>query len=305
MKKFAEGLVKVIEKRMEERSMDSVSIQVQDINKNNVIRTGLVFKGDGDIAPVIYIDNFYDDFFQNDLSINEIADRIIDTYCEGVENKKEMENLKNQFTNYDFIKNKLIVCAYNKSKNPYITEQHPVFNLIGDIGLYCRFEISNDGKGICSAKINNELLSSYGIDQAELFADAFNSMKALHPCEINDIIDILCKNMPEEIKGMFDDKKGDMFVISNNVGMFGSVYGFDEEILNFFCNDKHEESVYILPSSINECILIPGSKCDNDSSRLNDIVKDVNQQHVPDEEFLSDMVFVYNRADNELRVVEC
>lgn len=305
MRKFAEGLAEVIEKRMADRGISNgVSILVQDVNKNNVVLTGLVFKGEGDIAPVMYIDDYYDKFFHNDLSINDVADEMIDRYCEALIHKFEMESEKDKFMDWEYVKDKLVVCTYNMDKNPSIEEDHPFMCLVGDIGLYCRFEVSHDDDNICSAKVTNAMMDHYGISNDELFKQAFKSMNELHPCKIEDIVDVLTKNMPDGIKQEFNDHKGEMYVVHNDVKLFGSVYGFDKTILEFFCNDKHEEKVYIIPSSVNECIFIPGSRIDNDGTHLSDMVRSVNAESVEEQDFLSDDAFVFNRADGSITVVD-
>lgn len=82
-----------------------------------------------------------------------------------------------------------------------------------------------------------------------------------------------------------------MYIVTNENRMFGASGILYPGALKQI-SDWLQDDLYILPSSIHECIVIP---CKNSYEKdvYEKMVHDVNEQQVTEEEFLSNTVYVY------------
>ena len=94
-----------------------------------------------------------------------------------------------------------------------------------------------------------------------------------------------------------------MYVWSNKSHCWGAGMILRTEVLGeFFEKHGNGRYVYIIPSSINEVILVPSS-CIG-ASDLRDIIGQVNSNEVPPSEFLSDNVYIYDGLTGEIEVYD-
>lgn len=277
-------------------------IDIQDVVKNNnTTLTGLVFKGDGDVAPIIYVERAYEQH-EAGKPMEDIVKSIIDTYHESVYHGPTSAE---DFLDYDKIKDKLIVSAVNTEANQEMLKDIPHIE-VEDVSIIARIEVSSDAAGVGTVKVNDQLLEAYGVTKEELFDQAWASMKNIHPVECKDMIDVI-KGMhpeiPEPFAEMMEERRGELFVVQTDNGLNGGAYGFDKETLTKICDQIDSPNIYIMPSSVNEVIVAPESKVD-DPERLSGIVGQVNDESVPDEEVLSDNAYFFNSQTQELSVVD-
>lgn len=299
--KFVDELKESIWDRLSDED-DVNSIEVQEVVKNNnTTHTGLVFKGDSDIAPIIYVDNAYEEY-QGGRTIDGIADDIVKTYHNSIYHGPTSAE---DFIDYEKVKDKLIVCAMNEEANAEMLKDIPHESVL-DVAIIARIEVTSDENGIGTVKVNDELLEAYGITKEELFEQAWANMKAMHPMECKDMIDVIQgidPNIPDEVKEMMDEHRGEMFVVQTDNKLHGAPYGFDKESLNSVCEQIESQNIYICPSSVNEVIVIPESKVD-DPGRLIGIVGQVNDESVPSDEVLSNNAYFYDSQTEEISIVD-
>ena len=104
----------------------------------------------------------------------------------------------------------------------------------------------------------------------------------------------------EDTCAMIDSMDYDMYVMTNKNKFYGAVTITYEKVLKDFANLKNC-NLYILPSSIHECILIPEDYTE-DASGLREMVQSVNSTEVSDEEVLSDNVYYYDRNSDKITI---
>lgn len=84
-----------------------------------------------------------------------------------------------------------------------------------------------------------------------------------------------------------------MHVLSNTKGSLGAVCMFYDNVLEEFA-EQMQDDIYLLPSSINEMILIPSKGLEPDN--LRNIVADVNNSVLMEQEILGGNVYLYERG---------
>ncbi len=93
-------------------------------------------------------------------------------------------------------------------------------------------------------------------------------------------------------------KKGEMYVLSNQIRSFGAAVilypGRLKRVAALL-----GESYYILPSSVHEVIIVPEREVPG-VPVLNEMITEINEIHVEPEEVLADHAYYYSHASGEL-----
>ena len=89
-----------------------------------------------------------------------------------------------------------------------------------------------------------------------------------------------------------------LYVLSNKNGIEGSACMLYPNLIRDF-SDKMESSLYIIPSSIHECLLLPTEQ-DDQSEELRSMIKEINNTQVQQEEILSYSLYYYDRKDGKI-----
>jgi hypothetical protein len=93
----------------------------------------------------------------------------------------------------------------------------------------------------------------------------------------------------------------EVYVLTNQSGMFGASEMLQDQTLNKIC-ERLGCPVYILPSSIHECILVPKAQ-GSDPAALKETVGAVNSTVVSEYDFLSDSVYEFD-VQNGIRICD-
>lgn len=148
--------------------------------------------------------------------------------------------------------------------------------------------------------ITNETLGLNQITKDELFELAFENTRKMLPPSIIPMFEILKNGGVTDFP--FDPELDDgILVISNSIGFFGAVSIIYEDIL-FEISCKFESDLYILPSSIHECLIVPVYLFKNSDDLVN-TVRYVNKNNVDPIDRLSDHIYCYNRDSRMLTLI--
>ena len=91
-----------------------------------------------------------------------------------------------------------------------------------------------------------------------------------------------------------------MHVLTNQSRLFGAAAILYPQVL-WAISHTLQDDLYILPSSIHECIIVPMSvKCSR--KELQEIVEEINETQVPKAEMLSNHVFLYRKEKDCIEV---
>ena len=162
---FKEQLIKDIEVQL-----PHYTINTSQIYKNNVMKDVIVGRyNDNDVVPTIYIDDYYNDYTDNDKSYNDLLQEIISviTSCEDMQNKITVDGNK-----YKDVVSKLKDLEYNVLPRVVCTKTNTdmLKNLVHreflDMSMYYVVQTKvNDGVG--SIRITNDMLKSLKQDVTE------------------------------------------------------------------------------------------------------------------------------------------
>ena len=282
--------------RTDDPTLDGIISQVTKIN--NIVYNGLSFKSENaHVAPVIYLDQFFDKFSDEDLSIPDIIDRVTSIYREHVNASNEID--VGGLTDWSMIKKRVIPAICNAESCTEYLKDMPHESLC-DLSVYYRIliEIAGDGEG--SIVVNSYLMKSWGISYEQLKSQAWKNIHDINPPDFKTMFEVLSDMIPAYPDGAFPEEKdctNTMHVLTNKSRVNGAVYMADRAVLMGIASGMNTDLI-ILPSSRHEVLILPYEMA-NGPDKWQDMQKMVSEINhggtVSDEDFLADSVYVYRR----------
>ena len=304
---FADELVEELRYYYIEQGQKNVTVIMKEITKNNgLIMHGVVIRdGDKALTPNIYIDGMYLDYCQG-MSIEECADKVRDLYNKSINTNLAISD--EFFKSYESVKDNIYPKLINRERNAQMLETVP-HAVLGDLAMIFRIYNSEfDGEGRGAVTVNKELLDMWQVDAAQIYENAMDNLRNNGATSIRSLYSIVSEIMlksnnydaEKDMLQIHNDDTPQMYVMTTRDRLNGAVGMIEADKLSEFA-DKLGTDLYILPSSVNEIILLPRNEDKDDTEVLMGMVKEVNAHEVPTEDFLSDNVYTFTRSDKALR----
>ena len=92
-----------------------------------------------------------------------------------------------------------------------------------------------------------------------------------------------------------------MYILTNKSMVYGASAILYHDVLKEFSIEKESEKVIIIPSSVNEVIIIPdNAEIPINAEHLREMIGEVNREQVSKDETLSDRPYVYDRETDRM-----
>lgn len=257
------------------------------------------------ILPTIYVNDMYDKYLKG-----ESVDTILREAAEVLANAigKVPDEVRARASDFERIKSEVIVTLVNTAENKDMLENvpHREFN---DLSIVYRWVVSSNADGLSSAIIRNNHMEILGISEEELYGYAMENTRNNYPVNIRSMEMIMSEmlfggemegiELTEEEREVFRDavNSSDMFVMTNAMKLHGANAMLMEDKLYEF-SQTYGGSFYIIPSSINEIIIV--SPKHTDAETLAQMVFEVNRDEVDVSERLSNEVYFYDQDKREV-----
>ena len=297
---FKEQFVNDVKEKLYEQGTE-VDISVNTVNKLNESYEALTIKPvDAEVGVNIPIDKFYG-AINNGASYDEVVDRAVKTYTDGIENKPDFDIAA--LSDYNQMKDKLAMEVVSAETNKELLETVPHKDM-EDMAVVYRFVISSGEEGRASVLITNKMLENYGVTPEQLHADALENAPQLKPMEIKGMSEVIAEMMgveQAELMGIYPVAPEDEQIFVASVP--DKVHGAGVLAYQDFMDKAAERAggdFFILPSSIHEILIVP----DNgkmDLKSLESMVREVNATQVAPSDKLTDNVYHY---DSQAKIFE-
>lgn len=271
--------------------------EVRPIEKINIgtVHSLIISNGDNNVSPSFYIEELYSIYQQEKATVEEIAENIVNTYFNHINSSMKENKLESCFQDKTWVKERLFVQLINSSKNKKLLKDsiHMDFK---ELSLVLYIMATDDENGIGKVRVNKAMLDHFKWTEKDILSYALENTMNLFPYEefslyelLSKIIDIdIPKNVPK------------IMVLTNNRGMFGATTIFYPNVLKELA-EKHGTSLFLLPSSIHEFLILEDNGIYN-PEKLKEMVQKVNISEVSPEEVLSDNIYYYGRNSGMLSV---
>lgn len=275
-------------------------ITIEKILKNNgqyYHGLQIAMKTSGNIIPVIYTDETYEEYKNGSMDMEECVQEIYRTR-EKYECTDDILQFVTILTRWEFVKDKIYPILLSTEDNRELLQK---LVSIPFLDLSIAYIIRGDG-GKC-VKINRTMLDIYGIDRQELHGKAMENVKK-DGYRFRDMEDLLKdmlreSGLSEDILSVFGEAQhGKMYVLTNSVKLYGAAGILDKKLIREFAAGR---SFFILPSAIHETIFVPDDGRIN-SRELDKMVSEINETQVEREERLADHCYYYDAGEDEIRI---
>ena len=287
-----------------EEAHPECSVMVHKVTKNNdLVLTGISIRSrEVNIAPTIYMDDYYNDY-KNGRPVMEIIaeiENIYDTY------KLEHNFNVNSITDFNHVQGKICYKLVNKDKNKELLSDAPYIQF-HDLAIVFYVVVSEDSDRTGTITVRNNLMEMWGNpDINELYRIAKNNTQKRYKGSVFNMIEIMGEIISHNVDNIepnivddffemnftYEDNMIPMFVATNSKKVNGAGVILYEGLLKAFA-EKIGCDFYILPSSVHEVIFVPANG-DMDVRYLIQMVKEVNATEVSPSEVLSDNVYKYH-----------
>ena len=269
----------------------------------------VILKKEEAMASNIYLEAFYSEY-QISGHLPSIAEKIISLYQTADKNLRIPGNLLLEFHS---AKDRLYCKLINYEKNRTLLSNVPHVRWFDLAIIFCIL-VKKDCEGIAFITVNNGLMERWTVTVDAIYSKALENTPHLFEASVQPMEDIIRgiindkhpssgSSMDEIIPDILSDysssgKISPMYVAGNTYGLGGAAWLLQRDELRTLSR-KLNTSLYILPSSIHELIIIPYS----DRISKNDLltmVQEVNSTQVATDEFLADNVYLYTRKDDAI-----
>ncbi|MCR5625615.1 MAG: DUF5688 family protein [Lachnospiraceae bacterium] len=285
-------------------------VGIRKTMKNNGLELdGLWIHGHDNIAPVIYLNGYYERY-NDGVSIEDVMAEISEKYTSNVEHKGLTWDIMDFVTKLDNARDSIISRLVNTKNNAELLTNRPHKDF-EDLSITYHIVVSRDENGIASVPITNELANTLGVTADDLDAIARENMHKNNPMVFREMYDLMREMViPDIMEGgisrekaeemfseMFPGENDKMFVLSNDTSVNGAIWMTDPDTMKMVA-EKMEGDFFVLPSSVHEVIIVPN--IGYTSEELQEMVMSVNRGQVKPEDRLSDNVYKYDYKEHKL-----
>lgn len=278
-------MVEKIIENLKELGYDAMATKV---DKNGTILNGITIRTPGvNVAPTIYYENL------TNGTIGEMCAQIIDIY---EKNKMDEDMDMEWITKWDKVKERELVPFVRSNK--FDKEGKYVLRPLLDMVVGVKILIDGIGDAQGAVTVTKQLLETWGITEDELFANA-NDNYTIRP--MNEVMAEMMGMSVDELASIgMEMPESSMFVASNTSKINGAGILSKLDVIKDKANEL-EYDLFILPSSIHECLLVPDNGKMN-LEELQNMVSEVNNTQVAPEDLLTYSVYKYTRETNKLTI---
>ncbi len=287
--------------KMKEQLGEDYLVEHNHVVKNNGTELdGIsILKKNEQCMPVLYVDEYYKSYLKG-VPLEKIVEMLLKIY--------EKERIKNDSTSeeidmsYDKASERIVYRLVNYEKNQNELRKVPHIRFL-DLAITFHCLVRIDEGEIGTIRVTNLMIEDWEITVQELWYLAKKNTPNLFPVQIRAMADVireiikkeLSREMQEAAKEYFDGDflHTEMYILTNRSGINGAAAILYEDAIQQIA-EIYQSDFYVLPSSIHEVILIPYQE-NYMREELCAMVYDINRTQVPDEDILSDKVYLYKR----------
>lgn len=278
-------------------------IKFKEVKRNNgVVRYGLLVLSAQNIAPIIYLNDFWE-AYHSGMDFTTIIDRLLTIYWESIpKDRIDMEF----FSSFEKVKDRICYYLVEKKGNEELLSEMPYIEFLNlAVCFYYAYQEEMLGEG--RIFIHNSYIKMWDTCAEELYRLAQNNTPKLFLWECNSIEEVLNKltgmNMCGDIKSLQEDcsEPESMYILSNEKKIYGAACILYPGVLERLAS-KWKCNLYILPSSIHEVILLTDRDIVSEE-KLKEMIIEINATEVVPEEVLSNSLYYYDLAEKMVKMV--
>ena len=291
---FLEQLMEPLQNKMKAAGYDR-ELKIVERIKRGVKRIDLsIFNPDSNVgmhwaARKDLVEDYYCGPHEPNAVISYCVHEVMEEIGRG-EPSVDMEHIR-KISEYEMVKEFIMPVLCPKDRWSDFLSDAPYREVL-DLALCYRVDV----KGIWdiggTLYIENKEREMWDVDEETLYRQAMKNMKEKACCEsMNQVLERMMGQNP------FKEESGEemnlcMYVLSTPDKHCGAASILQEECLKELASKLGTDRLYIIPSSLHECLLVDAKSMDPDFLKYE--ISKVNKTQVSEEDFLSDSLYIYD-----------
>lgn len=266
----------------------------KNLKNNGLKRTGITaVRDEGNVFPVIYLEQFYNDYKFEDCAINEVVEKVHALLEQHSGKSLDQFNI-DDYQDWDKTKSHVFAKLINAQMNKELLEDVPHRILMDLAEVFYVKVYGNQVEGFGTILIRNEHKTFWKVDEAILHETALSNMAA-DQTEFTSMENLLNHSSEElEFEG------GGMYILTNSSKLFGASELLKKDILHNIA-EKLQDNLIILPSSTHELIILSEKDAPSEEKAA-DMVKEINATCLAPDEVLSNHVYRFDRSTQAVSI---
>lgn len=188
-------------------------------------------------------------------------------------------------------KKSLFVKLVNTERNESLVEQSISKEFL-DLSAVVRVVLKMDKEGMASMALSKGDAEILGMTEEEIYAAALANTLRLFPPKLMNLGRYV--EMSIGAKLPLGEDEVTTYILTNQKEVDGAIYFMSPEVVGAIA-EALEDDLYILPSSVNEVLLVRASELEDGVDKLKEMVRDANETVVAEKDILSYNVYYYDK----------
>ena len=300
---FKTDLMDLVTKEVNDRELKDISLKFDTIDSPDGMTDRLMVSvGESKMSMAFRLKEIYQSV-EDGEDIDHAVYKMVNTIEDNISVVKEKEqDVKSFITDYEKVKDNTYLRLIPGDSPVLKNTPH---KMIEDMALVVNVHLDSfsDENGRSCVVVSTPLMEMYGIDEAQLFADAEKNSLANEPIVFKPLVDMIKDLISNDEVPNPEDVGIVTYIATNKSGFQGAaVAGYPD-----FAEKAAEAiggSFYMLPSSVHEFILIKDDGRQN-AKDLNKMVKNVNETVLEPRDVLSAQCYHYDAKAKVLETGLC
>ena len=188
-------------------------------------------------------------------------------------------------------KKSLFVKLVNTERNESLVEQSISKEFL-DLSAVVRVVLKMDKEGMASMALSKGDAEILGMTEEEIYAAALANTLRLFPPKLMNLWRYVEMSIGAELP--LGEDEVTTYILTNQKEVDGAIYFMSPEVVGAIA-EALEDDLYILPSSVNEVLLVRASELEDEVDELKEMVRDANETVVSEKDILSYNVYHYDK----------
>ena len=180
-------------------------------------------------------------------------------------------------------KKSLFVKLVNTERNESLVEQSISKEFL-DLSAVVRVVLKMDKEGMASMALSKGDAEILGMTEEEIYAAALANTLRLFPPKLMNLGRYVEMSIGAELP--LGEDEVTTYILTNQKEVDGAIYFMSPEVVGAIA-EALEDDLYILPSSVNEVLLVRASELEDGVDELKEMVRDANENVVAEKDILS------------------
>ena len=277
------------------------AIHRERILKNNgvILDSLTLLKAGKHCSPVIPLEMLYEQF-EDGSSLSELCD-----YIESITNSAIPPAVSRirSLNCFEDLKDRITCRIISCEKNEEFLRTVPWLPYL-DLAIIFSLSIQSEGETQISTVITHTVSDSWNVTPEELFEIAMENTPWIHPSLFRRLETVVEEYFPGATLFLPPDVPvPTLYVFTNETAHYGAATILYPNALKDLA-EQFGSDLLILPSSIHEVLIIADSEnfSEHDYQIFRNTIRHVNDEAILPEDFLSDNLYRYHRASEQLEI---